>query len=95
MGSISVLGARRSSVALVAGQDAMLLIPRGTGHEAQWELPDVLKAPLFSQEAVGNVCYVNDFGEELCLVELLPAEDVPEARLADYTLLVLAGWIHG
>lgn len=93
--SIPVLGARRSFVALVAGQDAVLLLPKGTGHEAQWELPESLAAPLEAGEAVGLVRYMDDAGEELCSVELLVAEAVPQAKVADYAALVLVCWLHG
>lgn len=93
--SMPVLGARRSSVALVAAADAVLLLPKGTEYEAQWELPATLTAPLLGQEAVGRVRYVKDTGEEICSVELLPAEDIQQARLADYAALVLTGWVHG
>lgn len=93
--SVPVLGARRSTVALVAGEDAVLLLPKGTGHEAQWDLPEILMAPLFSGDAVGMVRYVDDTGAELCSVELLPAEDIAQAGVADYAAMVLSGWVHG
>lgn len=93
--SIPVLGAKRSTVALVAGQDAVLLLPKGTSHEAQWELPDTLVAPVEAGEAVGVVRYVDDNGEELCSVELLAAEAIAQARLADYAVMVLVSWVHG
>lgn len=93
--SIPVRGASRSTVALVAAEDAVLLLPKGTGHQAQWELPESLSAPLSSAEAVGKVRYVDDGGAELCSVELLPAEDIHQARVADYAALVLVGWVHG
>lgn len=93
--SVPVLGAKRSSVALVAGQDAVLLLPKGMGHEAQWELPESLTAPLEAGEAVGLVRYTDDAGEELCSVELLIAEAVPQAKVMDYAAMVLVGWVHG
>lgn len=93
--SIQVLGAKRSAVPLVAAQDAVLLLPRGTGHEAQWDLPEALEAPLMAKEPVGTVRYVDEAGAELCAVGLLPAEDIPQAQVRDYAAMVLTCWVHG
>ncbi|MEA5059316.1 MAG: hypothetical protein VB049_04690 [Candidatus Pelethousia sp.] len=93
--AMPVLGARRSTVALIAGKEAVLLMPRGTGHEAQWDLPEALTAPLSSSESVGTVRYLDDTGAEICSVELFPAEDIPQAGVVDYAVIVLSGWVHG
>ena len=45
--------------------------------------------PVSSQEAVGRVTYVDGDGEVLCQVDLLPAEDIEQAQVLDYTAMLL------
>lgn len=93
--AVPVQGAKQANVALVAASDAILLLPKGVSFEAQYDLPETLSAPISSQEAVGRVTYVDGDGETLCQVDLLPAEDVLQAQVLDYTAILLQRWVHG
>ena len=93
--AVPVQGAKGNCVALVAASDAILLLPKGVDFETQYHLPEILNAPVSSQEAVGRVTYVDGDGEVLCQVDLLPAEDIEQAQVLDYTAMLLQRWVHG
>ena len=44
--SVPVLGAKHSAVALVAGEERVLLLERGAACKPQWDVPEALEAPL-------------------------------------------------
>lgn len=92
---VPVQGAKQANVALVAAGDAILLLPKGASFETQFDLPEFLSAPVSSREGVGSVTYVDGDGETLCRVDLLPAEDIPQAQVLDYTAMLLQRWVHG
>ena len=94
-GILPVQGAKQANVALVAADDAILLLPKGVSFETQFDLPECLNAPVSSREGVGSVTYVDGDGEILCRVDLLPAEDIPQAQVLDYTAMLLQRWVHG
>lgn len=93
--AVPVQGAKQANVALVAAGDAILLLPKGGSFETQFDLPEFLSAPVSSREGVGSVTYVDGDGETLCRVDLLPAEDIPQAQVLDYTAMLLQRWVHG
>lgn len=93
--AVPVQGAKQANVALVAADDAILLLPKGVSFETQFDLPEFLSAPVSSREGVGSVTYVDGDGETLCRVDLLPAEDIPQAQVLDYTAMLLQRWVHG
>lgn len=93
--AVPVQGAKQANVALVAAGDAILLLPKGVSFETQFDLPEFLSAPVSSREGVGSVTYVDGDGETLCRVDLLPAEDIPQAQVLDYTAMLLQRWVHG
>ncbi len=84
----------RSSVDLVAHEDASLLLMKQAGKvDRRLDVPDSLTAPLSKEEGVGSVVFTLD-GEEVFTVPLYPAEDVISYSLLDMLRRISADYLR-
>ena len=84
----------RSSVDLVAHEDASLLLMKQAGKvDRRLDVPDSLTAPLSKEEGVGSVVFTLD-GEEVFTVPLYPAEDVISHSLLDLLRRISADYLR-
>ena len=90
---IPVRRGTKSSIALVAKEDAVALMPKNSEIEERREIPEMLEAPLSKNNAVGKITYSLN-GETVGVVELVPAEDIQRAGTGDYVKRTLMEWLH-
>ncbi|MDR0840934.1 MAG: serine hydrolase [Christensenellaceae bacterium] len=92
---LPVRGARQNTVALLAAQDIVLLLPHGESYDTELTYEETLRAPLLANVPVGEARFLDSRGAILATLQLVPAQDMPAAGLFDFVALALIDWVHG
>ncbi len=90
---VPVKSGTAASVPLIAKETGVALIPKNAKLQEFREVPEILEAPLSTDEVVGKITYTLD-GETAGEVELVCAESVERANAVDYIRMSLLQWLH-
>ncbi|NLZ93342.1 MAG: D-alanyl-D-alanine carboxypeptidase [Firmicutes bacterium] len=95
LGKVAVDKGVETEVEIVAKEDFALLLQKGAEKEVEkeLELPEHLAAPLSAVDEVGKLIIKSPDGEELGSLPLVPANDVPRAKLTTFLQRYLKQWL--
>lgn len=96
LGSVRVDKGELENVTLIAAEDLSLLLKKGESQEVKQELslPDRIAAPLSAASEVGFLVVNSSEGEELGRVGIVPAVDVPKAKMMTFFKRLTAFWLR-
>lgn len=91
-----VEGGTEKSVALVAHEDAVLLLNAGAGAvSAAYRLPETLQAPLYAEQSVGEAVFTAADGTELAVVALYPSKSIEGFGIRDILVRLARSYLSG
>ena len=95
LGKLVVDKGEKNQVEVVAKEDFALLLQKGAEKEfeKELELPPRLAAPLAVTDEVGKLIIKSSSGEGLGSLPLVPASDVPRAKLLTFLQRYLKQWL--
>ncbi|HWS29859.1 MAG TPA: serine hydrolase [Clostridia bacterium] len=91
---IPVKGGAELSVNLAAKDDSVLLLKQNEEYSERREIPETLYAPLTADAVAGTIEYLDENGNLIAVVELVPQRDVMQAGLGDFMRLMFLGFLH-
>lgn len=92
--NIPVKGGAELLVNLAAKDDSVLLLKQNEEYSERREIPETLFAPLVTDAVAGTIEYLDENGNLIAVVELVPQRAVAQAALGDFIRLMFLGFLH-